>query len=155
MNNIECMFSRAAAMPPDELTRAVLQNTDFRRVLRTDCHVPRAATQLVAMCVHDDTGAEVHEDTAQYFLVKDGHGRAEFASSAGRASYSVAIGPGSAWLVPPGVQHNVIANSAQPPLKLLTIYFPPHHPPDRVDKTHADAQEREAQKRAAAAVARV
>jgi len=159
---------------PEELHEAVLRNTAFRRVLHTDRRVPGAHTQLVAMCVRDDTGTEAHARTAQYFLVKDGRGTLELARRATardvaerdrcvlqrasdddggggggdvlvRVTHSVPVQPGSAWLVEPGTYHNVRAEPRRgaPPLRLLTVYYPPHHPDTRVDTTHEAARARE------------
>ena len=50
------------------------------------------------------------------------------------------FGPGFAIIVPAGTEHNVIAKTA---VKLYTIYSPPNHPPDRLQKTKAQAMAEE------------
>jgi mannose-6-phosphate isomerase-like protein (cupin superfamily) len=100
-------------------------NSDFRRVVFTGPHL-----QLVLMTLDpgDDIGEEVHDDTDQFFRIEDGKGVVEVD---GHAS---PIESGSAVVVPAGVRHN-IRNTAHKPLRLYTIYAPPHHPPGTVHPT--------------------
>jgi mannose-6-phosphate isomerase-like protein (cupin superfamily) len=44
------------------------------------------------------------------------------------------------FIVPQGVNHNVINTSRTDPLKLYTIYSPPNHPDGTVHKTKAEAE---------------
>lgn len=106
-------------------------NKNFRRVLFTAKHC-----QLVVMSLKDgeDIGMEVHPAVDQFFRIESGEGKVIMD---GRAS---AFGPGFAIIVPAGTEHNVIAKTA---VKLYTIYSPPNHPPDRLQRTKAQAMAEE------------
>jgi len=50
------------------------------------------------------------------------------------------VSDGFAIVIPAGTQHNVINTSVTEPLKLYTIYSPPHHKDGVVHKTKAEAE---------------
>jgi mannose-6-phosphate isomerase-like protein (cupin superfamily) len=112
-----------------------ISNNNFRKVLYTGKN-----SQLVVMSLKpgEDIGMEVHPEGDQFFRIEEGDG--EF-QTVGKAP--VVIKGGSSVLVKAGTQHNVINKSASKPLKLYTIYSPPHHPPDRLNKTKEDAVKEE------------
>jgi mannose-6-phosphate isomerase-like protein (cupin superfamily) len=105
------------------------KNTDFRRVLYTGPHL-----QLVVMSLKpgEEIGEEVHEDTDQFFRVEKGKGKI---SIDGR---DTPIEGSTAMVVPAGARHNV-RNTGPTPLKLYTIYSPPHHADGTVQHTRAEA----------------
>ncbi len=95
-----------------------LQNENFRKVLYTAKH-----SQLVLMTLKpkEEIGEEVHEVNDQFFRFEKGQGRVIIDGN----EYEVS--DGSAVIVPAGAKHNVINVSEAEPLKLYTIYSPPHH----------------------------
>ncbi len=114
----------------DKIEKITEDNDFFRKVLFTGKYC-----QLVTMCLlpNEEIGMEVHDTVDQFFRIEEGHGKVvmdgeekEFES-------------GDAIIVPAGTQHNIINTSAEEDLKLYTIYSPPNHPPDRVQKTKAEA----------------
>lgn len=109
-----------------DLTR---RNDAFRRELITGAH-----SQLVAMTLRpgEEIGEEVHDDVDQIFLFVDG--RCETVLD-GESSPS---GPGQVVFVRAGTRHNVV-NTGDAPLRLLTIYAPPEHPPGTVHMTREEA----------------
>lgn len=112
----------------DALTKG---NTFFRQVIFTGLH-----SQLVLMSLlpQEEIGLEVHGED-QFFRFEQGVGRVMIDGE------SVAVKDGDAVVIPAGAQHNVINTSANEPLKLYTIYSPPHHPDQTVHQTKADAAE--------------
>ena len=110
----------------EELTE---ENTDFRRVLYSGSKL-----QLVLMAVPpgDELGGEIHSDTDQFFRIEDGKGMIVVDG----VTHKVAEGDGV--VVPAGAHHNVIC-TGQDPLRLYTIYGPPHHRDGLVQKTKAEA----------------
>jgi len=125
---------------PDELERAVLENTAFRRVLFTSHRRP--SSQQVAMCIGNESssiGWEKHDDTVQYFAVIEGSGTLVTSSSSSSSNKNnakrVKVSAGSKWLIEPGTWHDVESNGQ---LKLLTIYFPSHHAPGTVHQMASD-----------------
>ncbi|SDZ35243.1 Mannose-6-phosphate isomerase, cupin superfamily [Jannaschia faecimaris] len=110
----------------EELTE---ENSDFRRVLYSGTKL-----QLVLMSIEPggEIGGETHEGTDQFFRVEDGKGRAVIDGVTHK------IGAGDGFVVPAGAHHNVICTGHEP-LKLYTIYGPPHHRDHLVQKTKAEA----------------
>jgi mannose-6-phosphate isomerase-like protein (cupin superfamily) len=106
------------------------KNVDFRRVLYTGKNL-----QLVLMSLNpgEEIGDEVHKTGDQFFRVESGNGEVRINGN------SIVIKNDDAFVVPAGAQHNVI-NSGQQPLKLYTIYAPPHHRDRFVAGTKAAAE---------------
>jgi mannose-6-phosphate isomerase-like protein (cupin superfamily) len=106
------------------------QSEAFRRELVTG-----ARSQLVAMTIppRGEIGEEVHEGTDQILSFVEGVGEAvlEGERSPVRA--------GDVVFVTAGTRHNFV-NTGDGPLRLLTIYAPPEHPPGTVHATKEDAE---------------
>lgn len=115
----------------DSIEEATEDNANFRHVLYTGKHL-----QLVMMSIApgEDIGEEVHNDGDQFFRIEEGHG---VVSIDGRESE---ITDGDGIVVPGGARHN-IKNVGKTPLKLYTLYAPPHHRTGYVAATRADARE--------------
>lgn len=105
------------------LEQITLSNAHYRRVLHTSSNM-----QLVVMCipVGKEIGMEVHDDVDQFIRVESGVGIAILDNQ----TYPISDGTGI--VIPAGVNHNVINQSASEPLKLYTIYTPPEHPPNTI-----------------------
>jgi len=110
----------------EELTE---ENTDFRRVLYSGSKL-----QLVLMSIApgEEIGGEIHADNDQFFRIEDGEGRLVIDGETHK------IKSGSGVVVPAGAHHNLICTGHQP-LKVYTIYGPPHHRDQLVQKTKAEA----------------
>jgi mannose-6-phosphate isomerase-like protein (cupin superfamily) len=80
----------------------------------------------------EEIGAEVHK-LDQFFRVEEGTGEAVLDGE------HTAIRAGFAVLVPAGARHNII-NTGTVPMKLYTLYAPPHHRDGVVHHTRADAE---------------
>ncbi len=119
-------------LPPnpysDNIEKATLENTDFRRVVYTG---PHSQLVLMSLLAGEDIGSEVHH-VDQFFRIESGTG----VSIIDGKEY--AIEDGSALLVPAGSEHN-IKNTGDEPLRLYTVYSPANHIHNRVHKTKADA----------------
>ena len=105
-------------------------NNDFRRVLYTGPHM-----QLVLMALQpgEEIGEEIHEDTDQFFRVEEGRGEVLID---GRAT---SIESDAGIVIPAGARHN-IRNTGLKPMKLYTLYAPPHHEEGTVHHTKAEAE---------------
>lgn len=105
------------------------RNENFRIVLYTTNN-----SQLVLMRLlpGEEIGLETHEDTDQFFRVEAGNG----VVIVNGITYEVS--DGSAVVVPAGAEHNVI-NTGGEPLRLYTVYTPPHHADGTIHETKADA----------------
>lgn len=110
----------------EELTE---ENTDFRRVLYSGSKL-----QLVLMSVEpgEELGGEIHSDTDQFFRIEEGKGQIVIDG----VTHKVKAGDGI--VVPAGAHHNLIC-AGHDALKIYTIYGPPHHRDQLVQKTKAEA----------------
>jgi mannose-6-phosphate isomerase-like protein (cupin superfamily) len=112
-----------------DVIEAARTNDAFRRVLITGEH---AQLVVMAIPVGGEIGAEVHPDTDQVLLLEGGVARAEID---GRVS---SVGPGDLVFVAAGTPHNIV-NVSGVPLRIVSIYAPPHHAPGTVHWTKAEA----------------
>ena len=112
-----------------DVTAAALANDDFRRVLATNKHL-----QLVIMTIPPggEIGSEVHSGIDQILIGVEGRGTSVLDGE--RRPFA----RGDAVVVPQGVRHNFI-NDGPGPLRLITVYGPPDHPPGTIHHTRADA----------------
>ena len=100
-----------------DIERDTLDNDNFRKVLFTAPHL-----QLVVMALKpgEEIGLETHEHGDQFFRVEAGNGEAILNGETHK------LQDGSIVVIPSGVEHNIV-NTGEKPLKLYTIYAPPHH----------------------------
>lgn len=112
-----------------DIERSTRENPHFRRVLFTAEHC-----QLVVMTVApgEDIGMETH-DVDQFLRIEEGTGEAILDGE------RTPLQPGFVVLVPAGTAHDIV-NTGAVPLKLYTLYAPPHHRHGVVHRTRADAQ---------------
>jgi len=113
------------------IEKDTLENENFRKVLYTGKHC-----QLVLMGLqpNEEIGMEVHPDNDQFFRFETGTGKVIIDGN----EYNVT--DGDAIIVPAGTEHNVMNTSDSEPLKLYTIYAPPHHQDGVVRATKAEAE---------------
>jgi mannose-6-phosphate isomerase-like protein (cupin superfamily) len=114
----------------DDIERLTEENQHYRRVLYTGHHL-----QLVLMALKpgEEIGEEVHDDRDQFFRVEAGEGELVVDGARHRVAADFAM------IVPAGARHNV-RNVGQEPLKLYTVYGPPEHRRDVVQRTKAEAE---------------
>jgi len=114
-----------------DIEEETIQNKKFRKVLYTGHHL-----QLVLMTlqVKEDIGMEVHPDIDQFFRFEEGRGKFIINGN----EYKVT--DGDSIIVPAGSKHNVI-NTGNSPLKMYTIYAPPHHQDGIEYTTKKEAEE--------------
>ena len=110
------------------------ENTLFRKVLYTGKH-----SQLVLMSLapEEEIGSEIHEESDQFFRFELGSGKVTIDNN------EYLVEDGSAIVVPAGAEHNVINLSTTEPLKLYTIYAPPHHKDGTTHTTKYEAEQNE------------
>jgi len=113
-----------------DIEKDTVKNDNFRKVLYTGKN-----SQLVLMSLNpgEDIGEEVHKDTDQFFRVDSGKGQVIINDK------SHDIKDGFAIVIPQGAKHNVV-NTGKEPLKIYSIYSPPHHQKDVVHKTKEEAE---------------
>lgn len=106
-----------------------LENTNFREVLYTD---KKSQLVLMSLLAGEEIGEEVH-DVDQFLRVEKGTGTAIL------SDIPHDLADGSVIIVPAGTKHNVI-NTGSEPMKLYTLYMPPHHRDGVVHKTKAEGE---------------
>jgi mannose-6-phosphate isomerase-like protein (cupin superfamily) len=101
----------------DNIEQILSRDNNFRRVLYTS-----KFCQLVAMTLrpNEEIGEEIH-DVDQFFRFETGNGKAVI------DGIEHIIRDGFVVIVPAGAKHNIINTSGTEPLKLYTLYCPPHH----------------------------
>ncbi|MDJ1371496.1 cupin domain-containing protein [Gulosibacter molinativorax] len=92
---------------------------------------------LMSIPVGGDIGLELHTDTDQFLRLEQGRGRVQMGPSEDEVTFEEEVGADWAIFVPRGVWHNV-TNIGDEPMKVYSIYAPPHHAPGTVHKTQAD-----------------
>jgi mannose-6-phosphate isomerase-like protein (cupin superfamily) len=112
-----------------DIMAAARTNDAFRRVVLTGEH-----EQVVVMTIPPggEIGEEVHPDTDQVLVFVEGAAEARLEGDAS------SVGPGDLVFVHAGIRHNFV-NTGGEPLRLITIYAPPHHAPGTVHETKAEA----------------
>lgn len=117
------------------IEKLTLENNAFRKVLYTSGHM-----QLVAMSLlpGEAIGEEIHTENNQFFRFEQGAGKCIIDGN----EYQVA--DGDVIIIPSGAKHNVI-NTGNIPLKMYTIYAPPHHKDGIIRQTKKEAEENEAE----------
>jgi mannose-6-phosphate isomerase-like protein (cupin superfamily) len=112
------------------IEKATIENENFRKVLYTSKH-----SQLVLMSLlpKEEIGLETHTDNDQFFRFEAGVGEVHIDAEVYR------IKDGDAIVVPAGAKHNIINTSSTLPLKMYTIYSPPHHKDGIIRATKQEA----------------
>lgn len=109
------------------LEQLTIRNKNYRKVISTT-----KQEQLVLMSLNpgEEIGMEIHPHTTQFVRIETGKGIA----IVGGKRYT--LKDGDAVMVPANTYHNFIATTE--PIKLYTIYAPPHHPPHQVQRYKED-----------------
>lgn len=113
------------------IDKATKQNNTFRTALWTGEHLQ---VTLMSINVGDDIGLELHPDTDQFIRIEEGQGTVKMGGSKDNLDFQANARDGFAIMVPAGTWHNVI-NNGNKPLKVYSIYAPPHHPHGVVRET--------------------
>lgn len=117
------------------IEKATKENDTFRTALWTGSHLQLT---LMSINVGDEIGLEIHPDTDQFIRIEQGEGLVKMGYRKDDLSFQKRVDSENAIIVPAGTWHNVI-NAGNIPLKVYSIYAPPHHPKGTVQKTRADA----------------
>ena len=113
------------------IERDTLENEHFRKVLYT---APHMQLVLMSLAPQEDIGEEVHDDGDQFIRCEEGVGKAILNG----VEYEVQ--DGTVVVIPAGVRHNIVNLSESEPLRLYTLYAPPHHRDGVVHETKEIAE---------------
>lgn len=121
------------------ITAASCENPYYRRTLWTGEHLQVA---LMSIPVGDEVGLEKHPDNDQFIRVESGCAQVYMGNSAENLNIQKRVNNSFAVMVPAGIWHN-IKNVGNVPLKLYTVYAPPHHAKGTVHETRKAAEREE------------
>lgn len=117
----------------EEITKG---NNTFRTALWTGNHLQLT---LMSIPVGESIGLELHPDTDQFLRIEQGDGLMQMGPDKNNLNFQRRVYNNFAIFVPAGTWHNLI-NIGNVPIKLYSIYAPPHHPKGTVHLTKADAE---------------
>ena len=100
--------------------------------------------QLTVMTIPPggDIGLEIHPDTDQFLRIEEGQGVVQMGPSQRNLTFRQPVFEDTAIFIPAGTWHNV-TNVGHSPLRLYSIYAPPHHPHGTIHHTKAIAERME------------
>lgn len=123
-----------------DIEKLTKENENFRTAGWTGVYLQMT---LMTIPVGGDVGLEVHPDTDQFLRLEQGKAKVSMGASKDSLDKEWDAEDDFAIFVPADTWHNIV-NVGDEPLKLYSIYAPPHHPFGTVHKTQVDAEEAEA-----------
>ena len=117
-----------------DIEKVTLENDTFRTALWTG---EKIQLTLMSIPVGGDVGLEVHKKEDQFLRIEKGRGLVQMGPTADEVTFEQEVGDDWAVLVPVGMWHN-IKNIGDEPMKIYSIYGPPHHDHGTVHQTQAD-----------------
>lgn len=118
------------------IDRAAGMNPNFRTVLWTGRYLQ---VTLMSIPVGGDIGTELHESTDQFIRIEQGCGLVRFGQTETTLKDVRKVNSHFAIIIPAGTWHNIV-NCGTVPLRLYSVYAPPHHPFGTVQKTKEEAE---------------
>lgn len=134
-----CQADHGPAPFVAHMRSAAQKNHNFRTAFWTGCHLQMT---LMDIPVCGEIGLEVHPDTDQLIRVERGRALVRMGPCREEVSFQRRLNEGDAVFVPCGTWHNIL-NTGNCPLKLSSVYAPPHHPRGTVHRTRADSEREE------------
>lgn len=77
--------------------------------------------------VGEEIGLEIHEETDQFIRIEQGQGMVQFGCTKDTVKNIDSVNSQDAVIISAGTWHNIV-NCGWIPLKLYSVYAPPHHP---------------------------
>ena len=112
------------------------RNDNFRTTIWTGIQMQMT---LMSINPYGEIGLEIHPDTDQIIRVEQGNALVKMGKCKTQRDVMKRIGCGEVVFVPAGTWHNIV-NECGRPLKVSTIYAPPHHAAGTVHRTKKDAE---------------
>jgi len=122
-----------------DINKATLANDTYRTAIWTGS---KLQVTLMSINPGDDIGLEVHPDTDQFLRIEQGQGVVQMGNTKNNLYYQQNVYDDFAIIVPAGTWHNV-TNTGKTPLKIYSIYAPPHHAWGTIHATKAIAEKEE------------
>ena len=93
---------------------------------------------VMSIPVGGEVGLEIHNDNDQYIGVEYGVASVYFGATKQGVRFVGNVNSDYVVIVPAHTWHNIV-NEGNVPLKLYSVYAPPHHPKGTVHKTKFDS----------------
>lgn len=122
-----------------DIEKLTKNNTNFRTAEWTGGFLQMTT---MSIAVGGEVGFEVHTDTDQFLRIEAGKAKVVMGETKDNLDFEQEAEDDDAIFVPSGYWHNIL-NVGDEPLKLYSIYAPPHHPADTVHETYEIAMEAE------------
>jgi mannose-6-phosphate isomerase-like protein (cupin superfamily) len=119
-----------------DVSRLAVQNQNFRTALWTGSHLQMT---LMSIPPRGEIGLEIHEDTDQLIRIEQGSAVVKMGSCRDHPDVGQRLSAGDTVFVPAGTWHNV-KNAGCSPLKVSSVYAPPHHPNGTIHRTKEDTE---------------
>jgi mannose-6-phosphate isomerase-like protein (cupin superfamily) len=116
----------------NNIKTAVLNNKNYRKVVYTE----EGKIQLVFMCItveDKDVPWESHKEVTQFIRVESGEGMASFKDE-NNETHHVYLSENSFFIIPKNTEHRIMNTSKTKDLYVTSIYSPPNHPKNRINK---------------------
>lgn len=120
-----------------DIKKAALQNDNFRSSLWTGDHLQ---ITLMNIPFKGGIGLEVHPDLDQYLRIEEGLGLVQLGTDQFSMDTQYLVFEDYGIFIPAGIWHNIL-NIGNKPLKLTSVYAPPHYPWGTTHPTKADSME--------------
>ncbi len=111
------------------------KNNYYRKEIWTGEHLQ---VTVMAIPPKGEIGLEIHNDTDQFLRIVQGVGSVYMGETKKDVKLIGYANPECAILIPANTWHNVV-NEQNMPLKLYSIYAPPHHKKGTIHKTKFDS----------------
>ena len=115
--------------------KETLINNNYRKAIWTGEHLQ---VTLMSIPPGGEVGLEIHSETDQFFKVEYGVASVYMGKTKQDINFLGKANPNYSIFIPAGTYHNII-NEQNTPLKLYSIYAPPHHPIGTIHKTKFEA----------------
>jgi len=115
--------------------KETLTNSYYRKSIWTGDYLQVTVMSIPA---GGEIGLEMHESTDQFLRIEYGIASVYMGKTKQEVKFFGNANSNYAVIVPAGTWHNLI-NEQKTPLKLYSIYAPPHHPIGTVHKTKFDS----------------
>jgi len=121
------------------MNQVATHNNNYRTTIWTGKYL-----QCTVMSINpnDDIGLEVHPDTDQYIRIEQGSGIVQMGNAKNNLYYQQHVFRDWGVFVPAGTWHNIV-NVGHTPMRISTLYAPPHHAWGTVHATKAIAEAEE------------
>ena len=110
-------------------------NNYFRKEVWTGEHLQ---VTVMSIPVGGEVGLEIHNENDQMLGVEYGVASVWAGESKQTVRFLGNVNPEYAIMIPAGTWHNII-NKGDRPLKIYSVYAPPHHPKGTIHKTKLES----------------